>query len=416
MITVPPSLTVLGWIAFEYFGGSLLNALGEMHKVGFLYFLKYYGPAPNGIVAVAYVGWILFQALLYTVLPGMSTGQLTAGGELLHYNTNGLSAWAITVSVFTLLWLTGAVDPSIIARYWGSLIIVFNSYGYILSVIAYVKAYHAPSHSRDRTFSGSALYDFLMGIEFNPRFGQGWDWKLFHNGRPGIIGWSLINISYGALQYQIHGYITNSMVLINLFQAVYVVDFFVNESWYLRTIDICHDHFGFYLAWGSATWLPTMYTLQAQYLSRHPVHLSPLAVASLVAVDLGGYIIFRSANAQKDSSRLSNGNCNIWGRKAKVMRCTFRTADGKEHTTLLLLSGWWGIARHSNYVGDLLQAYAMCALCGTKHLLPWTYAIFMTWILWHRCYRDEKRCSIKYGAQWKEYCALVRWRMLPGVW
>jgi 7-dehydrocholesterol reductase len=213
MITVPPSLTVLGWIAFEYFGGSLLNALGEMHKVGFLYFLKYYGPAPNGIVAVAYVGWILFQALLYTVLPGMSTGQLTAGGELLHYNTNGLSAWAITVSVFTLLWLTGAVDPSIIARYWGSLIIVFNSYGYILSVIAYVKAYHAPSHSRDRTFSGklrfltphdstelitcipclgSALYDFLMGIEFNPRFGQGWDWKLFHNGRPGIIGWSLM--------------------------------------------------------------------------------------------------------------------------------------------------------------------------------------------------------------------------------
>ncbi|KAM5363359.1 hypothetical protein ACJA88_013554 [Fusarium oxysporum] len=339
MITVPPSLTVLGWIAFEYFGGSLLNALGEMHKVGFLCFLKYYGPAPNGIVAVAYVGWVLFQALLYTVLPGMSTGQLTAGGELLHYNTNGLSAWAITVSIFTLLWLTGAVDPSIIARYWGSLIIVFNSYGYILSVIAYVKAYHAPSHSRDRTFSGSALYDFLMGIEFNPRFGQGWDWKLFHNGRPGIIGWSLINISYGALQYQIHGYITNSMVLINLFQAVYVVDFFVNESWYLRTIDICHDHFGFYLAWGSATWLPTMYTLQAQYLSRHPVHLSPLAVASLVAVDLGGYIIFRSANAQKDSSRLSNGNCNIWGRKAKVMRCTFRTADGKEHTTLLLLSG-----------------------------------------------------------------------------
>jgi len=34
------------------------------------------------------------------------------------------------------------------------------------------------------------------------------------------------------------------------FQAIYVVDFFANEDWYLRTIDICHDHFGFYLAWG----------------------------------------------------------------------------------------------------------------------------------------------------------------------
>ncbi len=36
------------------------------------------------------------------------------------------------------------------------------------------------------------MYDFLMGIEFNPRFGKEWDWKLFHIGRPGIIGWTLM--------------------------------------------------------------------------------------------------------------------------------------------------------------------------------------------------------------------------------
>jgi hypothetical protein len=35
---------------------------------------------------------------------------------------------------------------------------------------------------------------------------------------------------------------------------------------YLRTIDIAHDHFGFYLAWGDVVWLPFMYTLQSQYL------------------------------------------------------------------------------------------------------------------------------------------------------
>jgi 7-dehydrocholesterol reductase len=158
MITVPPVLTVLGWIAFEYFGGSLLYVLRELHRVGLLDFFKHYGPAPNGRVAVAYFCWVLFQALLYTVLPGTSTGQLTAGGELLHYNTNGLSAWVITVSSFTLLSLNGTVDPSIIARNWGSLIIVFNCYGYILSVIAYVKAYYAPSHSRDRNFSGKLTF------------------------------------------------------------------------------------------------------------------------------------------------------------------------------------------------------------------------------------------------------------------
>jgi 7-dehydrocholesterol reductase len=50
------------------------------------------------------------------------------------------------------------------------------------------------SHDSDTllTFIGSWLYDFYMGIEFNPRLGKLWDFKLFHNGRPGIIAWTLM--------------------------------------------------------------------------------------------------------------------------------------------------------------------------------------------------------------------------------
>lgn len=47
-----------------------------------------------------------------------------------------------------------------------------------------------------------------------------------------------------------------------LFQGIYVLDFFWNEAWYLKTIDICHDHFGWYLGWGDCVWLPYLYTLQ----------------------------------------------------------------------------------------------------------------------------------------------------------
>ncbi|KAH6974641.1 ergosterol biosynthesis ERG4/ERG24 [Ilyonectria sp. MPI-CAGE-AT-0026] len=415
MITVPSALTIFCWIALEYFEGSLLGALKEAYVLR-LSFVKQYAPSADLRVTIAYFIWVLFQAALYTVLPGRSTGQLTAGGKLLTYRTNGFLAWIITVLVFVLAALFGAIDLSIIAHHWGNLIVIFNIYGYALSIIAYLKAHYAPSHIEDLTFSGSVLYDFLMGIEFNPRFGQDWDWKLFHNGRPGIIGWTLIDLAYAALQYQTHGYITNSMVMVNMFHAIYVVDFFLNEDWYLRTIDICHDHFGFYLAWGSAVWLPTMYTLQAQYLARNPVHLSPLAAAAIMILSLSGYALFRSVNAQKDRVRRSNGDCSIWGRKAEVMRCSFKTADGNNHETLLLISGWWGHARHVNYVGDLMLSYSMCALCGIRDLLPWTYLIFMACILVHRCYRDEKRCRIKYGAAWDQYCSLVPWRMIPGVW
>lgn len=45
-------------------------------------------------------------------------------------------------------------------------------------------------------------------------------------------------------------------------KAIYVLDFFWNEAWYLKTIDICHDHFGWYLGWGDCVWLPFLYTLQ----------------------------------------------------------------------------------------------------------------------------------------------------------
>lgn len=47
-------------------------------------------------------------------------------------------------------------------------------------------------------------------------------------------------------------------------QAIYVLDFFWNETWYLKTIDICHDHFGWYLGWGDCVWLPYLYTLQVR--------------------------------------------------------------------------------------------------------------------------------------------------------
>jgi 7-dehydrocholesterol reductase len=149
-------------------------------------------------------------------------------------------------------------------------------YGNLLCLFIYVKAHLFPTHADDRKFSGSIIYDFFMGIEMNPRIGDLWDFKLFHNGRPGIIAWTLINISFLGAQYQTYGYVTNSMILVNIFHMVYVVDFFYNEDWYLRTIDIAHDHFGWMLCWGDTVFLPFMYNVQTHYLFRHPIVLSNL--------------------------------------------------------------------------------------------------------------------------------------------
>lgn len=52
------------------------------------------------------------------------------------------------------------------------------------------------------------------------------------------------NLSWAAYQRQMLGYVTESMLIVIVLQTIYVVDFFVNEDWYTRTIDISHDHFG----------------------------------------------------------------------------------------------------------------------------------------------------------------------------
>ena len=206
------------------------------------------------------------------------------------------------------------------------------------------------------------------------------------------------------------------MIVAVLLHTAYVVDFFVNEDWYLRTIDICHDHFGYYLAWGSAAWLPTMYTLQVQYLARYPVDIHPIFAVAILLTGLSGYILFRSVNDQKNRVRKTNGDCKIWGKPATYIRAQYKTSDGVERESLLLCSGWWAVARHANYIGDLILSFSMCATCGFTHILPWTYGIFMTAILVHRCHRDEKRCKEKYGKTFQDYCKRVPYRLIPGIY
>jgi 7-dehydrocholesterol reductase len=224
------------------------------------------------------------------------------------------------------------------------------------------------------------------------------------------------DISNMAYQYQIYHRIAPSLVLVTILQALYVLDFFVNESWYLRTIDIAHDHYGFYLAWGCFCFLPTTYTLQAQYLGLYQTSPSATYLAAVFGIGLAGYTLFRSVNAQKDWARCSGGKCLIWGKPAEYIAAAYKTSDGVQHESILLCSGWWGWSRHANYVGDLLLSSAMCALVGTTKLLVWFYAIFMLVLLVHRCIRDERRCSAKYGASWEDYCRRVPWRLVPGIW
>ncbi|KAF3822363.1 hypothetical protein GH733_007737 [Mirounga leonina] len=454
-------------------------------------------PSVTKKAAQLYTLWVTFQVLLYVALPdfchkflpgyvgGIQEGAVTPAGVVNKYEINGLQAWLIT----HFLWFANShflswFSPTIVFDNWIPLLWCANILGYAVSTFAMIKGYFFPTNAKDCKFTGNFFYNYMMGIEFNPRIGKWFDFKLFFNGRPGIIAWTLINLSFAAKQRELYGQVTNAMVLVNVLQlkpvrgpghihslrslkcfphtvpvalrrgghvgavqwrrchlliyktvvfgpaprvtpgwytalavlqAIYVLDFFWNEAWYLKTIDICHDHFGWYLGWGDCVWLPYLYTLQGLYLVYHPVQLATAHAVGVLLLGLLGYYIFRMANHQKDLFRRTDGRCLIWGRKPKVIECTYTSADGQKHRSKLLVSGFWGVARHLNYTGDLMGSLAYCLACGGGHLLPYFYLVYMAILLTHRCVRDEHRCANKYGGSWERYTAAVPHRLLPGI-
>lgn len=109
----------------------------------------------------------------------------------------------------------------------------------------------------------------------------------------------------------------------------------------------------------------------------------------------------------------------------------------------LITSGWWGAARHINYLGDWLMSWSFCLptlasgyvvrrsiLTGESVVsqgsanefqgwaIPVTYfyMLYFAILLIHRERRDDENCHKKYGKDWEEYRKLVKWRIVPGVY
>merc|ERR1712129_166892 len=71
------------------------------------------------------------------------------------------------------------------------------------------------------------------------------------------------------------------------------------------------------------------------------------------------------ADAQKIRVRKAKGKCKVWGRAAKFISANYVNGQGKKKTSILLLSGYWGLARHFHYIPEL--AFALCNMCSNQN-------------------------------------------------
>lgn len=331
---------------------------------------------------------------------------------------------------------------------------ILISYG--LATYVYVASFTV-KHPKDPSMrelaagghSGNILYDWFIGRELNPRikvpvFGEV-DIKSWCELRPGMLGWIILDLSFVMQQYRNFGKVTDSILLITVAQAVYVFDALYMEPAILTTIDIIADGFGFMLAFGDLVWVPFTYSIQARYLATYPVELGLKGLILILAVQGIGYYMFRAVNNEKNRFRTNPNDPRVKHLKY------IETAAGSK----LLVSGWWGTARHINYLGDWVMSWSYVlptAMAGyvvrnaathpvdassadaiffqnsyQKYVVPgegkgwgmiftYFFIVYFAVLLVHRERRDEEKCKRKYGKDWERYCELVPYRIIPYVY
>jgi len=395
LLTLPPLVYYL-WFCLAFNHGQLALPSAEM---------LWRFPAPT-VTSVGVVGgWLIFQALLQVYAPGKRIeGPSLPDGSRLKYKMNGWFSWWFTWTILA----TGAAfhvySPASLVDQFGPLLTTVNIFCYLFCFYLY---WHGKRFGmKQERITNSAIYDFWLGTALNPRLGD-FDFKFFFEARPGLIAWVVLDFAFAAKQHQLHGFVSVPMILVCAFHFWYVADYFLHEEAILTTWDIKHENFGWMLCWGDLVWVPFTYTIQAYYLVEHTHDLPWWGAIGIVLLNVVGYMIFRGANIQKHRFR-TDPERPVWGKRAEFIK----TARG----SLLLTSGWWGIARHMNYFGDLLMALAWCLPCLFGSPLPYFHVFYFTLLLVHRERRDCGMCAVRYGKDWEAYCAKVRYRIIPGVY
>jgi delta14-sterol reductase len=177
---------------------------------------------------------------------------------------------------------------------------------------------------------------------------------------------------------------------------------------HLYTYDLFAERVGFKLIWGCLCFYPFFYEIGVwPLLERGPGDddISPLHAFLSASCFFAGWALSRGANNQKYLFKTCPGASFLFGRIPP------RTIPG----TRILCSGWWGLARHINYLGEILMAVGLALPGGgSGSWLPWLYPLYYVALLFPREREDSRVCELKYGQKaWRDYCRAVPYRIIP---
>ncbi len=417
LILLCPPFVMLMWYTNTALDGSLWTLWNLMLQQGIFQTIysiwqPYFWGSATAWAAI--FSFAVFELALMRVLPGKTVyGPVTPKGNTPVYKANGISSFLTTMGIFCFATFGLELFPAtILYDNLGYILGALNISSLLVCVLLYLKGRYSPS-TADAGTTNNFLFDYYWGTELYPQV-LGWSIKKFITCRFGMMSWGLFLLSYCAKQAELGG-LANSMLISVMLQLVYIAKFFIWENGYLRSLDIMHDRAGFYICWGCMVWVPCIYTSPSMYLVLHPVHLSVLWATVFSIVGIACIVVNYLADKQRQLTRATEGNCNVWGKKPITLLAHYKTAEGQARQSLLLASGWWGVARHFHYVPEIAAAFFWSVPALFDNFSPYFYVSFLSILLVERAFRDDRRCAKKYGKDWDKYCELVPYKIVPLV-
>jgi len=409
-MAVTPPLALTLWLANTRYGGSFHRLLSEATWSAWLSEL----PRPSAWALTLIACWCAFQWALLRVLPGSEfLGPLTASGARPAYKKNGLAAWAVSHALLMAGFYSGVLSATTFYQHYGELLATLAMLAFPLCAVLYFKGIHAPN-SPDRVVTGHRLFDYFQGIELHPTI-FGTSLKQLVNSRISMMGWSAIVVAFCAHQMSTPAGLSSALLVSSAIAIAYLLKFFVWETGYFTSLDVMHDRFGYYICGGVLAWVPAVYPSAQLYLTASPREISPLAAIGCLLLGAVAIAVNYAADAQRQLFRQTAGQCEVWGEPPRVIRASYRGRDGLARENLLLVSGYWGLARHFHYVPEVCLALAWTLPAGLL-FAPYVYVVFLTLLLLDRAGRDDKRCESKYGSAWMTYRNLVPYKVIPLIY
>ena len=200
--------------------------------------------------------------------------------------------------------------------------------------------------------TGNPIVDIFNGRTLSPKL-LGFDVKLLCF-RYSMIGLAILNVLMVTDSIVSSGGKANpSVILAAAFQVVYAMDAMFFEEYYFHSHDAMNSGFGWSLISSYLTF-PFLPTLVTRYLLDRSPEVAWYYLVLIGLMNALGYIIYRSSESQRCEFAKDPSNPVLSHLE------TVSTAGNRK----LIVSGWWGMVRHPNYLGELLIQWSWVLPAG----------------------------------------------------